>query len=145
MADVAGSWFTDARDAADYLSEVGKVWLVWVVTLGMLAFFQQWWVLVAVAFAFLFAVTYMARPLQARARRLADGDDQIGSPLENAMGRGSKRDVAFRRLLYGSGPLREAVDLTGSSRIWLTMRWVMIFLTIFSFLWVVANLFSTPA
>lgn len=145
MADVSDPWFTDADDAANYLSEVGRVWLVWVVTLGMMAFFQQWWVLVAVAFAFLFAVTYVARPIQARARRLADGDQPVGSALENAMGRGSRRDVAFRRLLYGSGPLREAVGLTGASRVWLAMRWVMILLTIFSFLWVVANLFSAPS
>lgn len=137
-------WFRDAEDARSYLTEVGRLWLVWIATLALLFLFQQWWALLAIGAGFLLGIVVLGRPLQERAQRVADPDAMTGSALQTALGKNRKRDMALRRLMYGEAPLREAIALTGTTSLLIWVRRLILVATAAAFVWVMVGLFSAP-
>jgi len=135
--DHGAGWFRDADDARAYLREVGRLWLAWIVTLALLFLVQHWWALLAIGIGFLIGMSIIGRPLQERAQRIADPDAKVRS------GRGGRRkDVALRQLMYGEGPLRQAIALTGRPSLILWVRRLVLAGTVLAFLWVMVGLFA---
>lgn len=136
------AWFTDAADASRYLAEIARIWIVWIAALALLLVMQQWWALLLIGVGLLAAMVVLGRPLQARAAAVPGSEEQVGTKRQVAMGRGRRADDAFRQLLYGEGPLREALVLAGlpSSLVW--VRRFVVVITLAAFAWVMFDLFT---
>jgi hypothetical protein len=135
-------WFSDSEDARTYLTEVARLWLAWIATLVLLIVFDEWWALLVTGVAFLTAMAILGRPLQDRAQRVADPETAVGSTLRTAMGGGRRKDIAFRQLMYGEAPLRQALALAGITRHFIWLRRFVVAATLAALIWVMIGLFS---
>lgn len=146
MAHGQTRFFTDRDDARRYIGEVSRTWLVWLITLALLLIATQWWALLLVGFAFLTAMAIVGKPLQERAARVEGAEPPAApSKVATALGRGRGQDRAFRTLLYGEVPLRQAIALTGTTPMLLWLRRLVLVVTIGAFVWVLIALFTPPA
>ncbi|MBT8197935.1 MAG: hypothetical protein KJO84_05475 [Acidimicrobiia bacterium] len=124
--------FTSTDDAELFLVERLKLWAVWVIALALLVSLTGWWLLGA-AILVLVNLGALARPLHARAERLVPDDEQVGGAIQTMFGRGTRRDRLARTIMYGAGPLGEALEMTGRSRLWLAVHWGAVGLTVAAF------------
>ncbi len=121
--------FTDAADARRYLIDYARLWGSWVVAMALLFTTSGAATLVA-GIGALVALVAFAIPMHARARRLVEEDEVVGTGWQIATGRGTKRDRAQRALTYGEAPLKEALSLAGMSEAWLWARRFVVALTV---------------
>ncbi len=130
--------FDNPADASRYLREIGVLWGAWVVGLaGLLvtdALLLIVWGVVVIA-----ALVYLARPIQRRAERLVPDNKIESSRLEGLFRGGTTRDRAIRDLAYGAEPLRAALSTAGLSERWMTLRQVIIALSLLALIYVLAN------
>ena len=127
--------FDGPDDAAAYRSELGRLWLLWLVALAALMFAQGWLVFVAGAGA-LAGLIVVARPLQARAAAIVPEDD-VPDATVAATFRRSHRDRVLRELAYGEAPL----VASGAGPAWIWGRRAMVGLTFAAFAFVLYDLF----
>ena len=128
--------FQGRDDAARYLREVAVVWTVWIVGLIGILFTTSYVIVVwaVVLFAVLFLV---ARPIQARSIRVVPENAVEGGALNTALRGGTTRDRALRELLYGTAPLRVALAELGLNPRWVSMRHLVVTLTILAMVYIV--------
>jgi hypothetical protein len=100
-------------------------------------FLNSGWLIIGAGVLVIALLIWLARPLHARVVRIVPEDDVVGSSRSLVVGRGTKRDRALRAFAYGTGPLGEAVELTGSGRWWLHVRSVIVAATVVAFAWTV--------
>ena len=133
--------FADPQDAARYLQELLRLWVVWIAGLAVLMT-NSGWILVVGGVAVIGLLLWFARPIQRRAEALVPTDSAYdkGSLVR---GKGTTRDRAIKALAYGEEPLEEAVDLTGQSGAWLFGRKGMIAITAIAFGVVVLQAFGS--
>ncbi|MCP3973699.1 MAG: hypothetical protein GY720_04320 [bacterium] len=121
------SWFDDAVDAKKYMGEVGRLWSVWLLGLGALAF-SRGLTAGAVGLALLVAMFILMSPLQNRVHTMY-GDDESSRRVARRQTL-SARDRALRQLTYGRAPFGEAVD---KRDLWSGLKaipWVVILVTL---------------
>ena len=70
-------------------------------------------VLAGVAIIVMVGMLWLSRPFHRRAVAWIEEDEVVGSRLEVAFGRGTRRDRMLRSLMYGDGPMRDALRLAG--------------------------------
>ena len=104
--------FTDGSDARSYLADVARLWGGWVVGLAALVVLRGP-VLAGVAIIVMVGMLWLSRPFHRRAVAWIEEDEVVGSRLEVAFGRGTRRDRMLRSLMYGDGPMRDALRLAG--------------------------------
>lgn len=136
----ATDWgFTGPDDASRYLADVMRLWIVWIVGLAVLMT-NSGTILIVGGIAVIGLLLWFARPIQRRAERLV--------PVDTAIDRGSlrgkttTRDRALKAFAYGDEPLRAAVEMTGSSRVWLGVRMAVLALTAVAFAFVLFDAFT---
>lgn len=123
----AGAWFEDAADARKYITEVSRLWFVWLAGLvallrtgGGLAF--------AVGAALLVALFILMQPLQQRVQGRFESDSAGRRvPPRQTL---SSRDRALRELTYGRAPFSEAIAKAGWWRGLIVVPWVVILATL---------------
>ena len=119
-------WFDDSNDATAYLGEVARLWAVWLVGLGALAF-AKGMVAVVVGVALLVALFVLMHPLQRRVESRFGDSAEAKRPQTRSL---SKRDTALRELSYGPRPFAEAIEKT-SMPSWLRFApWVVVAVTL---------------
>lgn len=135
--DEAAWGFADRGDAAQYLRDVIRLWIAWIVGLAVLMT-NNGPVLIGGGILVIGLLLWFARPIQRRAESLVPNDEAYdrGSPL---LAKGTTRDRALKALAYGEEPLREALLLTDGSRVLLYARRAVIGLTVLSFVVVVVQ------
>ena len=101
-------WFDDSADASAYLGEVARLWIVWLLGLGALAF-TDGMVAIVVGVGLLGALFVLMHPLQRRVQSRFGDSLEAKRPQTRSL---SKRDRALRELSYGPRPFAEAVDKT---------------------------------
>lgn len=120
-------WFEDAADAKQYMGEVGRLWVVWLVGLGALAV-SQGGVAVAVGVALLIAMFVLMSPLQQRVHaRYGTERDARKLPPRATL---TARERALRQLTYGRRPFAEAVEMRGLLGGWKAVPWVVMAATL---------------
>lgn len=125
MSDEA--WFADEADAKQYLGEVGRLWAVWLVGLGVLAT-SRGLVAAAIGIAMLVALFILMSPLQNRVQeRFAN--DTTARKIERRKTL-SARDRALRDLTYGRAPFAEAIDKRGIWSGFKVLPWIIIVATL---------------
>jgi hypothetical protein len=129
-------WFTDASDARAYLSEIGKLWVAWLLALAALLAFDGFLLIVA-AFAVVAGWLILARPLQRRAARLVEVEPPEGEGWQASTARGRQRDRVLRELTVGKAPLDAALEEIGVSPSWAYARYVVLVMTIVAFIYVI--------
>lgn len=121
------AWFTDEADAKRYIGEAGRVWVVWLVGLGVLSLTEG--VASAVVGGALLVVMFIVMsPLQNRVHEMF-APDQDGPPDHGHEPFGP-RDKVLRQLTYGREPFAEAVDKRGLASILKAAPWVVIAATL---------------
>lgn len=135
--------FTDEADAGNYLREVRRLWVAWLLGLTALLFTNGWWVVLS-GVVTIGVLLLLARPLQARAAALVPDDTLVGSRF-NVVGRGTARDKALQALAYGREPLEAATSLRGSGRWMVSARPLLVGATIAAFIYVIATSFDIQA
>ncbi len=128
--------FNDPEDAWAYLREVSTVWVFWIVGLAGLLLTHAV-VLIVWAVLVLVGLLFVTRPLQRRAEKLVPENKVEAGKVNTALRGGTTRDRVLRELFYGTGPLRNALDLTGLSRHWVVIRHLVVALTLLSLVYVV--------
>lgn len=130
--------FANRDDAARYLRQVGVLWTGWVIGLsGLLltnALLVIFWGVATVV-----VLMFLARPLQRRAETMVPDNKVVGGKLDTALRGGTTRDRVLRDLAYGTEPFRAALNMVGRSEAWVAIRHLIIALTIFGLIYVVAN------
>lgn len=114
--------FDDEQDARAYLRELGKLWVTWLI--GLAALFLTSAIIVLVAgFAVIAALLLLARPLQRRAEMVVPADPVIPATRGGRFAhRSTQRDKVLRALVYGAGPISDAVKMSGATHLWLFGR-----------------------
>jgi hypothetical protein len=132
MADAEIDWgFEGADDARRYLGEVARLWGAWIAGLvGLVAVNNL--AVVAVGVVVIGLLLWLARPLQVRAAKVVPEDTLVGGRF-GVVGKGTVRDRVLRQFAYGDQPLRQAVDLSGASSLWLWARQGVVAATIIAF------------
>jgi hypothetical protein len=137
------NWFSDRDDARAYMTEILRIWIMWVIGLAALLFVSGWSVLLA-GVVVLGVLVWLVQPIQRR----ASGIDDPGEFVEGSGGRfGGKRtrsETAMRVLLYGEPPIREAIESYGAWPGWLWVRRVVIAVTVVAFAVVFFDVFRGP-
>ena len=137
------NWFSDADDARRYVTEISRIWAVWLVGLAALFAVTNWWVLLA-GVAVLSTLVWLIQPIQRRAH----GIDDPGEIVEGSGGRfgGSRTrgEMALRVLMYGEAPLTEAIEEYGVWRGWVWVRRAVIAGTAVAFAVVILDVFQGP-
>lgn len=128
--------FSSPADARSYLREVGRLWAVWIVGLGLVLFTHGAALLISAA-ALLIFLLVLARPLLLRAEALVPENRREGGALDAAFRGGTTRDRALRELAYGVAPVSAALDAAGLSQRWVVLRHMVIALTLLALLYVV--------
>ena len=121
--------FDDAQDARTYLGEIRKLWAAWLV--GLAALFLTTAIVVLVAgVAVIVVLLLLARPLQRRAEMVVPKDTVIPATRRGRfVSRGTHRDKVLRALVYGEGPISDAVEMAGATRLWLVGRRLLLAVT----------------
>lgn len=123
----ADSWFADEADAGKYISEVAKLWFVWLLGLGALAL-SRGMTAVVVGLALLVAMFILMSPLQNRVQdRYGNDPEGRTIPKRETL---SSRDRALRELTYGRAPFAEAVEMRGMWPALKVAPWVVIVATL---------------
>ncbi|MEN8113004.1 MAG: hypothetical protein ABFS21_01340 [Actinomycetota bacterium] len=137
------NWFSDADDARRYLSEIFRLWVVWIAGLILLFAVKGWTVLLA-GIVVIGVLVWLVQPIQRR----AGGIDDPGEFVEGSGGRfGGKRtrkEMALRVLLYGKAPIVEAIEEYGAWSGWLWVRQAVIATTAVVFAIVFLDVFAGP-
>lgn len=134
-----GWGFANPQDAAGYLTELARLWGVWIAGLVVLMT-NSGMVLIVGGIAVIALLLWFARPLQRRAEALVPDDSAYErGPI---LGKGTTRDRALRAFAYGDEPLRQAVELAERSGMWLIARRGMLGVTIAVFAVVVIQTFG---
>ena len=121
--------FDDAQDARAYLGEIKRLWAAWVVGLAALFLTSAIFVLVA-GVVVVVALLLLARPLQRRAEMVVPADTVIPATRRGRFAnRGTHRDKVLRALVYGEGPISDAVEMAGATRLWLAGRRLLLAVT----------------
>ena len=107
--------FDSAEDARTYLSEVSRLWVVWIIALAGLLVTHAI-VLIVWAVASLVALVIVARPLQRRAEEAVPENRVEGGKIDTALRGGTTRDRALRDYFYGTEPLRLALKTGGDEQ-----------------------------
>lgn len=128
--------FDDPDDARLYLREVSTLWVVWIVGLAGLMVAHAA-VLIVWAVAVLVALFFVTRPLQRRAEELVPENKVEGGKINTALRGGTTRDRALRDLLYGTPPVRSALQAIGMSQRWIVIRHLVVALTLLGLVYVV--------
>jgi hypothetical protein len=125
------------------MSEILRIWIMWVIGLAALLFVSGWSVLLA-GVVVLGVLVWLVQPIQRR----ASGIDDPGEVVEGSGGRfGGNRtrsETAMRVLLYGEPPIREAIESYGAWSGWLWVRRVVIAVTAVAFAVVFFYVFRGP-
>ena len=137
------NWFSDADDARRYITELSRVWAVWLVGLAALFAVTNWWVLLAGAVV-LSALVWLIRPIQRRADRIEDPGEIVEGSGGRFSGARSRGEMALRVLIYGEAPLKEAIDEFGAWRGWLWVRRAVVAATAVAFAVVLLDIFQGP-
>lgn len=120
MTDEA--WFEDEADAREYLGQITRLWLVWLLGLATLLA-TRGGVAIAMGAALLVTMFILMSPLQQRVQ------DRFGLDREArkvaARETLSTRDRALRQLTYGHRPFTEAVDRRGLWNGLKTVPWIV--------------------
>lgn len=124
--------FSDPGDAAEYLGVVARIWAFWL--LGMIALFVfGGFAVLVIAVGLIGGLLWMARPLQARAQALVPDNSLVVGRGSLVLGRGTTRDRALRKFAYGDAPVRQAVEMTGGSPLWMVARRLVVVATLVAF------------
>lgn len=137
MGDSA--WFADAADAKRYITEVGRIWFVWLLGLAALAF-SEGIVAVVVGLTLLVVMFFLMSPLQNRVHdRFGIDADGHAIPKRESL---SSRDKALRELTYGRATFSEAIDKSGLWGGIKVVPWVVIVATLAAAAIVAVNWFE---
>lgn len=137
------NWFSDRDDAREYVSQIVRLWVVWIVGLAALFAVTGWYVLL-VGVVIIGVLIWWVRPIQARAAAIDDPAEVVeGAGGRFARGR-TRGELALRVLLYGEAPLAEAVDEFGMWSGWLWVRRGVIALTALAFAVVFLDVLQGP-
>ncbi|MEA2011412.1 MAG: hypothetical protein U9N78_11965, partial [Actinomycetota bacterium] len=115
------NWFSDADDARRYITEISRIWAVWVVGLAALFAVTNWWVLLG-GIVVLSVLVWLIQPIQRRANRIDDPEEFVEGSGGRFSGSRTRGEMALRVLIYGEAPLNEAIDEFGAWRGWLWVR-----------------------
>ncbi|NNF69290.1 MAG: hypothetical protein HKN01_05925 [Acidimicrobiia bacterium] len=124
--------FTSIDDANRFLVDRFKLWGLWVAALALLVSLTGWLLIGATILA-LINLGALARPLHARAEVLVPEDEKVGGTFQAMIGRGTRRDRLAREIMYGARPLRQAIDMTGKSPLWIVVHWAIVGVTFVAF------------
>jgi hypothetical protein len=113
--------FTDAADARAYRGAVARLWGGWMVGLVTLLLLRGP-TLAGAALVVVVVMLWLSRPFHRRARAAVEKDELVGSRVEIAFGRGTRRDRMLRALMYGDRPMRHALEVAGLSPHWIVLR-----------------------
>ena len=127
--------FDGPQDARTYLREVGLLWLVWVLGLGVILV-TSGLPLILVSLGVLATVLLLARPLLSRSESLVPVNAREDKAALSALRGGTTRDRVLRELAYGSEPVRAALAAAGLSKRWLVARHVVVAATILGLVYV---------
>lgn len=135
------NWFSDADDARRYITEISRIWAVWIIGLAALFAVTNWWVLLG-GIAILGVLVWLIKPIQRR----ANGIDDPGEIVEGSGGRfggsRSRGEMALRVLMYGEAPLTEAIEEYGVWSGWVWVRRAVIAATAVAFSVVLLDIFQ---
>jgi len=137
------NWFSDADDARRYITEITRIWGVWIIGLAALFAVTNWWVLLG-GVVVLSVLVWLIQPIQRRANRIDDPEEFVEGSGRRFGGSRTRGEMALRVLIYGEAPLKEAVDEFGAWRGWLLVRWVVIAATAVAFSVVILDIFKGP-
>lgn len=137
------NWFSDTDDARRYITEITRVWAVWIIGLAALFAVTNWWVLLG-GVVVLSVLVWLIQPIQRRANRIDDPEEFVEGTGGRFGGSRTRGEMALRVLIYGEAPLKEAVDEFGAWRGWLWVRWVVIAATAVAFSVVILDIFQGP-
>lgn len=137
------NWFSDADDARRYVTEMTRIWAVWVVGLAALFAVTNWWVLLG-GIAAISVLVWLIRPIQRRANRIDDPEEFVEGSGRRFAGARTRGEMALRVLIYGEAPLKEAVDEFGAWWGWLWVRRGVIAATAIAFSVVLLDIFRGP-
>ena len=140
---LAMNWFSDADDARRYITEISRVWAVWLVGLAALFAVTNWWVLLAGAVV-LSALVWLIQPIQRRANRTEDPEEIVEGSGGRFGGARTRGEMALRVLIYGEAPLKEAIDEFGAWSGWLWVRRAVVAATAVAFAVVLLDIFQGP-
>lgn len=137
------NWFSDRDDAKTYVSQIVRLWAVWIAGLVALFAVTGWYVLV-VGVVVIGVLMWLVRPIQDRAAGI-DDPAEVVEGARGRFGRGRTRgELALRVLLYGEAPLAEAADEFGIWSGWLWVRRGVIALTALAFAIVFLDVLRGP-
>lgn len=137
------NWFSDRNDARDYVFQIARLWVVWLIGLGALFAITGWYVLLA-GVAVIAVLIWLVRPIQVRAAGIEDSAEVVEETGGRFGGGRTRSDAALRALLHGEAPLAEAVNEYGMWSGWLWARRGVVVLTAFAFAMVLLDVFQGP-
>ncbi len=137
------NWFSDADDARQYVTEISRVWAVWLIGLAALFAVTNWWVLLAGVVVLSFLV-WLIQPIQRRAKRIDDPGEIVEGSGGRFGGSRTRGEMALRVLIYGEAPLKEAIDEYGVWSGWLWVRRAVVAATAVAFAVVLLDIFQGP-
>ena len=121
--------------------QLAKLWGAWLLGLGVL-FLASGWMLVVFGVLLLVALPGLASPLIERSETMVPVNEAVdGGAGVFGSGRGTKRDVAVRQLVYGAAPLRAALSTIGASQAWVGLLYFGIGVTVVAFGYVLIDVF----
>ena len=136
-------WFTDADDARRYITEISRIWAVWLLGLAALFAVTNWWLLL-VGVAILAVLVWLIQPMQRRANKVDDPDGYVAGGGGRFTGSRTRAETALRVLIYGEEPLTEAIDQFGVWVGWIWVRRVVIAASAVAFIFVLFDMFQGP-
>ena len=137
------NWFSDRNDARDYVFQIARLWIVWLIGLGALFAMTGWYVLLA-GVVVIAVLIWFVRPIQARAAGIEDSAEVVEETGGRFGGGRTRGDAALRVLLYGEAPVAEAVNEYGMWTGWLWVRRAVVALTALACAMVLLDVFQGP-
>jgi len=137
------NWFSDRDDARKYLTEIIRIWVVWVVGLAALFFVSGWNVLIA-GIVVIAVLVWLVQPIQRRAAGIDDPGEIVEGTGGRFGGARTRGEVALRVLLYGEAPISEAIESFGAWPGWLWIRRFVVAITVVAFAFVFIDIFRGP-
>lgn len=137
------NWFSDADDARRYITEIVRIWFVWVAGLAALLAVKGWTVLLA-GIAIFGLLVWLIQPIQRRAVAIDDPEEVVEGSGGRFGGSRTRAEMAIRALLYGEEPLIEGIEEFGAWAGWLWVRRGVIAATAVAFAVVILDTFKGP-
>jgi hypothetical protein len=137
------NWFSDRSDARDYVFQIARLWMIWLIGLGALFAMTGWYVLLA-GVVVIAVLIWFVRPIQVRAAGIGDSAEVAEDTGGRFGGGRTGGDAALRALLYGEAPVAEAVNEYGMWSGWLWARRGVVALTALACVVVLLDVFQGP-